>query len=148
MNAVQLPTKKVWFYPQFWTHDQAKLFPVLLYLEGMQSDPPDPDDRDTIPTQSPRSQLTNPARVSSPLLKGSTSGSARQGVRPARSGRSELSYVTDKRQNGGAADAKSAHREDLRSDIQEGRDSEVGTSVPIQNMNHVSGFGFRYAGCL
>lgn len=133
--------KKVLYCLQYYTYDQANYFSVLLYLEGMQSDPPDPDDRDSVPPQSPRSQLTNPARVSSPLLKGSTSGSIRQGLRPTRSGgRSELSYVTDKRPNGLAADAKSAQHEDLRSDIQEGRDSEVGTSVPIQNLVHVRSF--------
>jgi hypothetical protein len=112
---------------------------VLLYLEGMQSDPPDPDDRDSVPPQSPRSQLTSPPRVSSPLMKGGNSGSARQGPQATRSGRSELSYVTDKRRNDvGGGDAKSARNDDFRSDIQEGRDSEVGASVPIRNGVHVN----------
>jgi hypothetical protein len=123
---------------------------VLLYLEGMQSDPPDPDDRDTLPPQSPRSQPTNPVRVASPLTKGSNSGSARQSPRTARSGRSELSYVTDKRANGAGGDVKSPRNEDIRSDIQEGRDSELGTTIPIRTtMDHVEpgpedGPGIRY----
>lgn len=108
---------------------------VLLYLEGMQSNPPEPDDRESNPPTSPRSQ-TAPARVTSPMLKGSNSGGS--GAR--RSGRSELSYVTDKRQNGLGLNGilPSEHDHDIRSDVQEARDSEVGTSVPIRTTGHVS----------
>jgi len=97
---------------------------VLLYLEGMQSDPPESDAKDTDPPTSPRSQ-TVPARITSPMLRGSNSGGS--GAR--RSGRSELSYVTDKRQNGlglnGVPPAECDN--DIRSDIQVGRESEVRT---------------------
>jgi len=108
---------------------------VLLYLEGMQSDPPESDGKGTDPPTSPRSQ-TVPARVTSPLLKGSNSGGS--GAR--RSGRSELSYVTDKRQNGPGPSGvlPTEHDREIRSDIQEGRESEVGTSVPIRTTAHVS----------
>lgn len=109
---------------------------VLLYLETMQSDPPETDDREGSTPVSPRSQAT-PARVTSPMLKGSNSGGS--GAR--RSGRSELSYVTDKRQNGPGLNVPSpAEQEnDIRSDVQEGRYSEVGASVPIRTTHHVSG---------
>jgi len=108
---------------------------VLLYLEGMQSDPPEPDDRESNSPASPRSQ-TVPARVTSPMLRGSNSGGS--GAR--RSGRSELSYVTDKRQNGLGPNGvpPNEHVNEIRSDVQEGRDSEVGTSVPIRTTGHVS----------
>ena len=95
----------------------------------MQTDPPDSDAKDTDSPTSPRSQ-TVPARVTSPMLRGSNSGGS--GAR--RSARSELSYVTDKRQNGlGLNGVPPAERDnDIRSDVQEGRDSEVRT------MGHVS----------
>jgi hypothetical protein len=121
------------------SHDTPKLtascYIVLLYLEGMQSNPPEPDDRDSNPPTSPRSQ-TAPARVTSPMLRGSNSGGS--GAR--RSGRSELSYVTDKRQNGLGLNGvlPSDHGDEIRSDVQEARDSEVGTSVPIRTTGHVS----------
>ena len=101
----------------------------------MQSDPPDSGDRETNSPASPRSQTT-PARVTSPMLKGSNSGGS--GAR--RSGRSELSYVTDKRQNGhGPSSPLNPGRDDeIRSDVQEGRDSEAGASVPIRTTGHVS----------
>ena len=105
---------------------------VLLYLEGMQTDPPDSDSKDTDSPTSPRSQ-TAPARVTSPMLRGSNSGGS--GAR--RSARSELSYVTDKRQNGlGLNGVPPTERDnDIRSDVQEGRGSEVRT------MGHVSVVG-------
>ena len=101
----------------------------------MQSDPPEPDDKGTDPPTSPRSQAA-PARVTSPMLKGSNSGGS--GAR--RSGRSELSYVTDKRQNGQGPNGVPPieHDNEIRSDVQEGRESEVGTSVPIRTVAHVS----------
>ena len=107
---------------------------VLLYLERMQSDPPEPDDRETNSPASPRSQAV-PARVTSPMLKGSNSGGS--GAR--RSGRSELSYVTDKRQNGLGVNGPPPieHDNEIRSDLQEGRGSEVGTSVPIRTTGQV-----------
>ena len=108
---------------------------VLLYLEGMQTDPPGQDDRDANPPASPRSQ-TVPARITSPMLRGSNSSGS--GAR--RSGRSELSYVTDKRPNGlGLNGVPPTERDnDIRSDVQEGRDSEVGATVPIRATGHVS----------
>lgn len=121
------------------SHDAPKLTPschiVLLYLEGMQSDPPEPDDRESNPPTSPRSQ-TAPAQVTSPMLKGSNSGGS--GAR--RSGRSELSYVTDKRQNGLGLNGipPAEHDNEIRSDVQEGRGSEVGTPVLIRTTGHVS----------
>ena len=121
------------------SHDTLKLMVschlVLLYLEGMQSDPPAPDERESNPPTSPRSQ-TAPARITSPMLKGSNSGGS--GAR--RSGRSELSYVTDKRQNGLGLNGvpHTEHDNEIRSDVQEGRDSEVGASVPIRTTGHVS----------
>ena len=121
------------------SHGASKLtlscYTVLLYLEGMQSDPPEPDDRGSNVPTSPRSQ-TAPARVTSPMLKESNSGGS--GAR--RSGRSELSYVTDKRQNGlGLNGIQPAEQEnEIRSDIQEGRGSEVGTPVPIRITGRVS----------
>ena len=100
----------------------------------MQTDPPEPDDKDSNPPTSPRSQTT-PARVMSPVLKGSNSGGS--GAR--RSARSELSYVSDKRQNGlGLNGVTLEHENEIRSDVQEGRGSEVGTSVPIRTTGHVS----------
>ena len=74
------------------------------------------------------------------MLKGSNSGGS--GAR--RSGRSELSYVTDKRQNGAGLNLPSPtqHDNEIRSDVQEGRGSEAGTSVPIRTTGHVSGFPF------
>ena len=110
-----------------------------MYLETMQSDPPDTEDRDPNPPASPRS-LAAPARVTSPMLKGSNSGGS--GAR--RSGRSELSYVTDKRQNGLGPNGPSPaeHDHEIRSDIQEGgRGSEFGTSVPIRTTGHVGFHG-------
>ena len=99
----------------------------------MQTDPP-ADDRDTNPPTSPRSQSV-PARVTSPMLKGSNSGGS--GAR--RSGRSELSYVTDKRQTGlGLNGVPAEHDNDLRSDVQVAADSEVGNSMPIRTTGHVS----------
>jgi len=121
------------------SHDSLRLTVlrciVLLYLEGLQSNPPEPDDRETNPPTSPRSQ-TAPARVTSPMLKGSNSGGS--GAR--RSGRSELSYVTDKRQNGLGLNGvpPTEHDNEIRSDVQEGRDSEAGASVPIRSTGHVS----------
>lgn len=137
----QLPTKKVNLGP-FPPHDIPKLTAsrciVLLYLEGMQSDPPESDDRDTNSPTSPRSQ-TVPARVTSPLLKGSNSGGS--GAR--RSGRSELSYVTDKRQNGLGLNGvpPTEHDNDIRSDVQDGRNSETANTVPIRTTDHVSATG-------
>ena len=132
MNSASFQRKRLLLglYP---SHGTLKLtasrHTVLLYLEGMQSDPPDSDAKDTDPTTSPRSQ-TVPARVTSPMLRGSNSGGS--GAR--RSPRSELSYVTDKRQNGlGLNGVPPPERDnDIRSDVQEGRDSEVRTT------NHVS----------
>ena len=121
------------------SHDAPKLTAschlVLMYLEGMQSDPPEPGDKETNPPASPRIQ-PSPVRVTSPMLKGSNSGGS--GAR--RSGRSELSYVTDKRQNGLGPNGAlpSEHDNEIRSDVQEGRGSEVGTSVPIRTTGHVS----------
>lgn len=121
------------------SHDAPKLTVssriVLLYLEGMQTDPPDPDSKGTDPSTSPRSQ-TAPAQITSPMLRGSNSGGS--GAR--RSGRSELSYVTDKRQNelGLNGIIPSEHDNEIRSDLQEGRGSELGTSVPIRTTGHVS----------
>jgi hypothetical protein len=107
---------------------------VLLYLEKMQSDPPDAEGGEANPT-SPRSQ-TVPARVTSPMLKGSNSGGS--GAR--RSARSELSYVTDKRQNAPGLNGPlpTEHDNEFRSDVQEGRYSEAGASVPIRTTGHVS----------
>ena len=70
------------------------------------------------------------------MLRGSNSGGS--GAR--RSGRSELSYVTDKRQNGLGLNGVShpEHDHEVRSDVQEGRDSMVGTSVPVRTTAHVS----------
>ena len=69
------------------------------------------------------------------MLRGSNSGGS--GAR--RSGRSELSYVTDKRQNGLGLNGvpPNEHDNDIRSDVQEGRDSEV-APVPIRITGHVS----------
>ena len=107
----------------------------------MQSDPPEPDDRESNSPASPRSP-TVPARVTSPLLKGSNSG----GSAARRSARSELSYVTDKRQNGLGLNGvpPTEHENDIRSDLQEGRDSEVGNTVPIRVTEHVSATGRFY----
>ena len=102
----------------------------------MQSDPPEAEGGETNPPTSPRSQ-TVPARVTSPLLKGSNSGGS--GAR--RSGRSELSYVTDKRHNALGLNGPSPpaeHDQEIRSDVQEGRYSEAGASVPIRTTGHVS----------
>lgn len=121
------------------SHNASKLtlscYIVLLYLEGMQSNPPEPDDRESNAPTSPRSQ-TAPAQATSPMLRGSNSGGS--GAR--RSGRSELSYVTDKRQNGLGLNGiqPTEHEHEIRSDVQEGRYSEVGTPVPIRNTGHVS----------
>lgn len=134
----QLPTKKVDIAPQIF-YNTSKLMSlcctVLLYLEKMQSDPPEPGDRETNPPTSPRSQ-TIPARVTSPMLRGSNSGGS--GAR--RSGPSELSYVTDKRQNGHGPNGLSPpqHDHEIRSDIQEGRDSDAGAPVPIRITGRVS----------
>ena len=70
------------------------------------------------------------------MLKGSNSGGS--GAR--RSGRSELSYVTDKRQNGLGLNGipPAEHDNEIRSDVQEGRGSEVGTPVLIRATGHVS----------
>ena len=109
-----------------------------MYLETMESDPPPTEYRESNPPASPRSQTT-PARVTSPLLKGSNSGGS--GAR--RSGRSELSYVTDRRQQNGHGlngPLPTEHDNEIRSDVQEGRDSEVGASVPIRTTGHVSVF--------
>ena len=116
---------------------------VLLYLEGMQSDPPE-SERDADPTTSPRSQ-TVPARVTSPMLRGSNSGGS--GAR--RSARSELSYVTDKRQNGlGLNGVPPNEREnDFRSDVQEGRDSEVRTTGHVSPVENFASSGVRQFGC-
>ena len=134
----QLPTKRVNTFPL-----PSHIFPkltslchvVLMYLERMQSDPPEPDDRESNPPASPRSQ-TAPAQGTSPMLRGSNSGGS--GAR--RSGRSELSYVTDKRPNGLGLNGISPtdHDNEIRSDVQEGRESEAGTSVPIRTTGHVS----------
>ena len=128
MNSTSFQRKRLilGLYP---SHGTPKLtashHTVLLYLEGMQSDPPESDAKDTDSPASPRSQ-TIPARVTSPMLRGSNSGGS--GAR--RSPRSELSYVTDKRQNGlGLNGVPPTDRDnDIRSDVQEGRDSEVRTT--------------------
>jgi len=128
MNSPSFQRKRLILGP-YPSHGTPKLtaprHAVLLYLEGMQSDPPDSDAKDTDSPTSPRSQ-TVPARVTSPMLRGSNSGGS--GAR--RSPRSELSYVTDKRQNGlGLNGVSPAERDnDIRSDVQEGRDSEVRTT--------------------
>ena len=110
---------------------------VLLYLEGMQSDPPESDAKDADPSTSPRSQ-TVPARVTSPMLKGSNSGGS--GAR--RSARSELSYVTDKRQNGLGLNGvpTTEHDNDFRSDVQEGRYSEVKTTGHVSLVERFASF--------
>jgi hypothetical protein len=137
-ESTSFQRKRSIFCP-YLSHDTPKLTPsrhiVLMYLEGMQSDPPESEDRDTNPPASPRSQ-TIPARVTSPMLKGSNSGGS--GAR--RSGRSELSYVTDKRQNGPGPNGvpPPQHDGDIRSDVQEGGDSELGTPLPVRTAGNVS----------
>jgi hypothetical protein len=108
---------------------------VLLYLEGMETDPPEPDHRESLLPLSPRSQHTSPpTHIPSPLMKSGVSA----GRLGPRSARSELSYMTDKRNNAIAGDSKSVRNDEVRSDIQEARESDLGTTVPIRTTDHVS----------